>query len=1182
MKFYGNKILRKYPSQCYNLFEDLIRAEYCGEYFKETPNGLEIKESRSKGRYAILHRTGQFTGWFKDFKGGKSLNLVSFLVERKGYSYKEACQYIGEQLRLENDSEVYYDGGDFIDAKRGQKQTNTDALETKKQEAIQAQQEKQDCFIKIDNTPAELYLKNTRGFAHLPQFIKDAIQYNVTTNAISFPITNFQGQIISRQSIKLTPDGKKNGQKLMDKGGIFSYGWHADNNSQIVIIGEGVETTIALANAIACYEEETGIHANAFDYMARMGTRENELHPRHKMVILLLDNDAKNSPAYKQAKQFEKNLKKDGRIVVAMQAVGQQENDKQDFADMKVKDVYNLFRMFIDGFLSETKIDKLTTKTVTQARKELKHHLNHILETGENALFRVDMGIGKTTYAKEAIIQYAKQGKKICIAFPTFDLIKEKLPKLQFQASLENLKVRVLEGRRENENCENMIDVKRFVENHNPVMEFCNIECPKRHACKISTSGYLYKLKQCEDYDILVTTQTRLQQSLPDDLPKPNVIFIDELGDGEQFVAKVTLTDTDFKLALSRYKEFLGYNPNIDKAKRVMHTAVISIIHMLQRKDQIGLNSHDITQAVIREFKEILFDSLEPFKNEIARLEGLKTYAQERLPTANKGKRAKLRDRIENIEKQLSQQAEQIDKLEQEYNAYNETNIVETLRNILKKMRRSLKRTLEYQFQFGGIFKVLYAWEQIVSIIEAHLKDKEKNKYTLYREDIDVYTLQYTKGIHSSWGNGQRIILDATPSGDYKSILKEHKEIIIKARKDHLKVTQYVGCGYSKTAIDTAIKEYQEANQSHISIIDMAKNDRNKTNIKKILFDLYASIEGYDHKDIGIITTKSLEKVLKDQNTPFPKDIDMLHWGNIRGKNVFKDKKKIIIYGMLLPPAEHFVRNYEVETGQYCRDRGFTIEQTFINDIKGNPMLVYNTTHSNKDIAQKIHNYTNSEVMQAIERIRSVNATEDIEVEIYGNVLIDNIPINTIHKGGKNTFILDQRYTDKLTGGGEGIIFEGKNTASKFYQNRIKTPQAYKAVNIEQEKDIENLVKQGWTAYGLTYGVKRKTKTRFLLPPAWSIEQAEEYIVATLGHDIIGEIDIEAIDIVFNIEAKQNESTSIYNKILELFINTCGKTRNRVLHVCEDVKSYLTERKTSWIDRAKEWLSIGKYNYVSV
>ena len=131
MNFYLKKILKKYPTQCYNLFEDLIRAEYCGEYFKDTPNGLEIKESRSKGRYAILHRTGQFTAYFKDFKGGKSLNLVSFLIERKGYSYKEACQYIGEQLRLENDSEVYYDGGDFIDAKRGQKQINTEALETK-------------------------------------------------------------------------------------------------------------------------------------------------------------------------------------------------------------------------------------------------------------------------------------------------------------------------------------------------------------------------------------------------------------------------------------------------------------------------------------------------------------------------------------------------------------------------------------------------------------------------------------------------------------------------------------------------------------------------------------------------------------------------------------------------------------------------------------------------------------------------------------------------------------------------------------------------------------------------------------------------------------------------------------------------------------------------------------------
>ena len=497
-------------------------------------------------------------------------------------------------------------------------------------------------------------------------------------------------------------------------------------------------------------------------------------------------------------------------------------------------------------------------------------------------------------------------------------------------------------------------------------------------------------------------------------------------------------------------------------------------------------------------------------------------------------------------------------------------------------MRGSLKRTLEYQFQFGGIFKVLYAWEQIVSIIEAHLDDKEKNKYTLYREDIDVYTLQYTKGIHTSWGNGQRIILDATPSGDYKSILKDHKEIVITARKDHLKVTQYVGCGYSKTAIDTAIKEYQEANQNNISIMDIAKNDRNKTNIKKILFDLYASIENYNHADIGLITTKSLEEVLKDKNTPFPKDIDILHWGNIRGKNVFKDKKKIVIYGMLLPPAEHFVRNYETETGQYCRDRSFTIEQTFINDIKANPILIYNTTHSNKDIAQKIHDYTNSEVMQAIERIRSVNATEDIEVEIYGNVIIDNIPINTIQKWGKNTFILDQRYTDKLTGGGEGIIFEGKNTASKFYQNRIKVPQAYKAVNFEQERDIEKLVKQGWQPYGLTYGIKRKTKTRFLLPPDWSIEQAEEYIIATMGRDIIGEIDIEAIDIVFNIEAKQNESTSIYNKILELFINTREKTRNRIAHVWENVKSYLPEHKTGWIDRAKELLRIGKYNYVSV
>ena len=54
------------------------------------------------------------------------------------------------------------------------------------------------------------------------------------------------------------------------------------------------------------------------------------------------------------------------------------------------------------------------------------------------------------------------------------------------------------------------------------------------------------------------------------------------------------------------------------------------------------------------------------------------------------------------------------------------------------------------------------------------------------------------------------------------------------------------------------------------------------------------------------------------------------------------------------------------------------------------------------------------------------------------------------------------------------------------------------------------------------------------------------------------------------------------NKILELFINTREKTRNRVCHVLKDVKSYLTDRKTSWIDRAKEWLSIGKYNYVSV
>ena len=210
------------------------------------------------------------------------------------------------------------------------------------------------------------------------------------------------------------------------------------------------------------------------------------------------------------------------------------------------------------------------------------------------------------------------------------------------------------------------------------------------------------------------------------------------------------------------------------------------------------------------------------------------------------------------------------------------------------------------------------------------------------------------------------------------------------------------------------------------------------------------------------------------------------------------------------------------------------------------------------------------------------NATELTEVIIFSNVVLQDIPVNTTTKWSKNTFINDQRFTDTLTGGEEGFIFENKKTASLFYGDRIKCPQAYKKIEFEAAQEIKELVDKGWQVVQLTRGVKRKTIERVLIPPHRTIDDLTEQLCFRLDPEVLGEIQVEQTTIEFEIEVKQKETTSIYNNILNLFYHAHEKTKNSIAHAWKEIKSYVQETSEGWIERAREVLEGKNLLYASV
>ena len=147
-----------------------------------------------------------------------------------------------------------------------------------------------------------------------------------------------------------------------------------------------------------------------------------------------------------------------------------------------------------------------------------------------------------------------------------------------------------------------------------------------------------------------------------------------------------------------------------------------------------------------------------------------------------------------------------------------------------------------------------------------------------------------------------------------------------------------------------------------------------------------------------------------------------LHLGSLRGTNIIKDKENLAIIGKLVPGnisdventasaiaifqkqyfhriplpdgAEEHAREQRIDIDTVSGEWQFATRS--LEDIRGNIALLKVVTHPDELGREVLYQITNAEIVQAVDRIRGVNATQTKTVTVIANIHLTEMPIDEI------------------------------------------------------------------------------------------------------------------------------------------------------------------------------------------
>ena len=1101
-------------------FENVIRQDYV-EYKEKFRNGKLEFYNKGK-RIATYTREGNYSGLFRDWREGKTYSLKEYLLSKRSFSYKEYVEFLRREL-----------GSDFNDNSFSNYKRQVNDTRAVKQTVAHANFN----TTKFDrpNEVVEKYIRDIRGFYYLPDFVLNRLEYDVHTSSIVFPLHLWSGERVTYQKLKLNNDGTKAGQKLLAKGSMHGSIWYAKGspNNDTLVVAEGVETAMSIADGIACIE---GIEtAQQFDYCARIGTRKIDIPEKYKTIIILIDNDKDDSPALKATQEFITELRNQGRNVIDLNAIV---GEKGDFADLNSQERGIQFLLGCISHIRKTNTAQ-TKKSVEEARMDLAKVFKGIHTCENNVLIKVDMGIGKTTATVPYVIYAALLGLKSAVCFQNHEVLNQQLPHYIEAAKKHGLKVAVQKGRNQKGMCSQLEVINEFTQAGQAPKIYCEKECPDKEKCVASM--YLNNLSHVLEADIILTTQANLTIKQESSIRR-DIIFLDEIGDCQAFLKTVSFNFTENDLDYDSLKKFKGNIPEEVREAFNEILAVTDIIdHMLKTSKHTLLGSH-VIDCFIESKNMELNNELKPIRNTIKHHENaiqeLEKEKQDNTKKLLERKKGNFEYLNKKIQKKINEKTKAIKDLEERMNLIkSERNIdiheiVKNLENLLSNARRKIWINHENIKVFPAFFQFFKKANLLLTLVKKQLSNMNENQFVLYQESNNTI-LYYFENIHESWGNAKRIILDATPQQGFERILgKDYREVTIQANAPYARFHYKIKKGFSKTHTEKAIASLREAmDKGEKSIYKACKKSRLKTTV----MDYFNIINSHnkENQKTGYILPKCLHDEIKSErlkDCTLPKD-NMLYFGNVRSKNSLKDVDNLVIMGFTLPNPKYFTLKHELLNNEVIYDNTFSFEEKEMYAANGQKYTTKVITHSNKKITSDIKNYVMSEFSQSIERCRTVNRTAEnpVDVHIYSDLFIEGYRFDTVEEVEDFDDFYEQRYNEIVTGGSEGIIIEEGFVACAYHGERIKVKCSYQNKRFEESKHAYKAVQDGYKAYILKYKEWKRRTTRILVPPHMTCEEAQEYIIQALmekSRTGISEVEIIPTEIVFNVkDAKSN----IYN-----------------------------------------------------
>ena len=1136
-----------------DVFLNIIR-EYEGYNVEKERGGyIQFSENNRKSRHAQLciNSSSKWYGVYTNFKdGGKGYNIVSFLKEKRGMTYAEIAQFIAEELGLTNASEYQFNKFDENTYKLAQQEKYRKQKaqeEQEKREAIARKATEYAHLTNIKDTRAETYIKHTRALKNLPESFTDCLKYDQQQKAIVYPISTPEGHVVNCQRVFLDEKGEKaNPIKYMDKGGKFKGGFwyitHPDNTH--VIEAEGVETLASIVNAINIYDPSL---LSRINFVARMGTAGVKLTDKTKVVIVAIDHDAPDSPAYKATWKNIDEKKQQGLTVIPWHAQTNTNYDKSDFNDIDPLTIYASLTATIALYKERTGAKFNALPTVEFARQSLTEQLKNILQDEKNALVKVTMGLGKTTTTVDLLANLFLQGskKRIGFFFPNHKLAQETYERLQTLLKDYPNAVGYLKGRQQPNMCNMLPTVQQYINAGISVAQhLCKDACPLKTAC-----NYLKNIQQLKEAKIIVGTHESLISAPMQEIGTVDTIIIDEYAQGQTFENNFTIHPNTWKLDLTPFQHWGEYNGSsfekLKKASSLINVIKGVIISDNTHTKRTSWNATEFNDMLRRCLYSRHYSDLQPTQNKIIALHG------EIHATENALKEAEellAKDKI-NLAKLTPKQHKNykiiienraIDKkklahLQQELETYSYTfheldegktalfrNINDTIQyieTIGREAYGALSKKREFVEQYQTQYKAIHTLYKITNILKQQLQQQD-NAGSFYLNSDGTIDVKTFNKINKTWGHKNTIILDATPADTcYKNALGNNPTTveIMEVKKNHANITQYIGTGFSKSNIQTAINNYN--NTQGDLYTKLHRKGQAYTSIYDIIsfmwtqYDTQKEIQqqkgiNVDTYTMGAIMPKCLYDFINEHSELNFPPVKKLYFGIERGHNEFKDVNALLILGHALPEAEHFIRQHETLTGEHIhhKQRNYTINTTILNDTKGKEIQFKHISHPNPQIKKLIHIYTQSQLLQAIERARTANRTDNnpVEIVIATATPLYDIPINNLNYTRKNDLYSHQYYNAQFTHGQPSLIVEGKNIAKKIHGERLLTPQSY-TEKTRHGFTTSDLVKKlvtihKWKTWRVSFKTdqnKKITHTNIIAPPQWYEWRIEDEFTRT-------------------------------------------------------------------------------------